>query len=80
VTPDSLEPPVNAEAEMNIGELKLLEPEPVTNEGLLMDYDAGVPKVGRRSGIEMVPNGNSTLRRKIKVSSRLLGQAPFPRS
>lgn len=65
---------------MNIGELKLLEPEPVTNEGLLMDYDAGVPKVGRRSGIEMVPNGNSTLRRKIKVSSRLLGQAPFPRS
>jgi hypothetical protein len=80
VTPDSLEPPVNAEAEMSIGELKMLEPESVTKEGLLTDYDTGVPKVGRRPGIEMVPDGNSTLRRKIKMPPRLLGQAAFPRS
>ncbi|HZF40700.1 MAG TPA: hypothetical protein VE715_17895 [Blastocatellia bacterium] len=57
ITLDSLAPEVKAEVEKNIGRAKLLRLESVTKSGILTGYEASVSKVGRKSGIEMGPDG-----------------------
>jgi hypothetical protein len=57
VTLDSLAPEVKAEVEKNIGQAKLLRLESVTKGGILTGYEASVLKAGRKSGIEMGPDG-----------------------
>src|SRR5882762_7654174 len=57
VTLDSLAPAVKAEVEKNIGKSKLLRLESVTKGGTLTGYEASVSKAGKKSGIEMGPEG-----------------------
>ena len=57
ITLDSLAPEVRAEVEKNIGQAKLLRLESVMKGGVLTGYEATVSKAGRKSGVEMGPDG-----------------------
>ena len=57
ITLDSLAPEVRAEVEKTIGQAKLLRLESVTKGGVLTGYEATVSKAGRKSGVEMGPDG-----------------------
>jgi hypothetical protein len=57
ITLDSLAPEVKAEVGKNIGQAKLLRLESVTRVGILTGYEASVSKAGRKSAIEMGPDG-----------------------
>lgn len=57
VTLDSLAPAVKTEVEKNIGQDKLLRLESVTKGGTLTGYEASVLKAGKKSVIEMDPDG-----------------------
>ncbi len=57
VTLDSLSAAIRAEVEKNIGQAKLLRLESVTKSGVLTGYEASVLKAGKKSGIEMGPDG-----------------------
>ena len=64
ITLDSLAPSVKAQVEKNIGQAKLLRLESVTKGGTLTGYEASVSKAGKKSGIEMGPDGNLLLKEK----------------
>jgi hypothetical protein len=57
ITLDSLAPEVKAEVEKSIGQAKLLRLESVTKGGILTGYEASVTKGGKKSAIEIGPDG-----------------------
>jgi uncharacterized membrane protein YkoI len=65
ITLDSLSPAVKAEVEKNIGQAKLLRLESVTKGTTLTGYEAKVSKAGKKSEIEMGPDGKLLPKEKI---------------
>jgi hypothetical protein len=64
---ETLTPAVRAEIEKNVGQAKLLRLESVTRGGALTGYEATISRAGKKSSIEMGPDGKLTPREKKKA-------------
>ena len=64
---ENLPPAVRAEVEKNVGQAKLLRLESVTRGGALTGYEATISRAGKKSAIEMGPDGKLTPREKKKA-------------